>query len=113
MPGSPVLRMKTYPPSHQFSLVQAVEAAPTLAALQERVRESQRCLKRIEQLIPATLRRQVKAGPIHDQEWCLLVGHTAAATKLRQLVPLFLQALAQEEGLQVTAIRIKVQTTPR
>lgn len=105
--------MKTYPSSHQFSLVQAVEAAPTLAALQERVRESQRCLKRIEQLIPATLRRQVQAGPIHDQEWCLLVGHTAAATKLRQLVPLFLQALAQEEGLQVTAIRIKVQTTPR
>ena len=112
MSGRPVLRMKTYPSSHQFSLVQAVEAAPTLAALQERVRESQRCLKRIEQLIPATLRRQVQAGPIHDQEWCLLVGHTAAATKLRQLVPLFLQALSLQD-LQVTAIRIKVQTTPR
>ncbi len=95
-----------------FSLQQAADAAPSLAALQERVRASQRCLQRIEHLIPHTLRRQVKAGPLDGTEWCLLVGSSAASTKLRQLQPAFLQALAQE-GLQVSAIRIKVQATAR
>lgn len=104
--------MKSLAPRHQYSLEQAVQAAPTLAALQERIRESQRCLQRIQHLIPGPLRRQVQAGPIQDQEWCLLVGNTAASSKLRQLVPAFLQALTQE-GLEVSAIRIKVQTGPR
>ncbi len=99
--------------SHQtLSLAQAAGAAPSLAALQERIRASQRCMAHIQPMIPATLRRHVKAGPINGTEWCLLVGSAAASTKLRQLLPAFLQALAQG-GLQVTAIRIKVQSTPR
>ncbi|MFM6985851.1 MAG: hypothetical protein ACKOXQ_04385 [Hydrogenophaga sp.] len=98
----------SYLSRHQFSLEEAVSAAPSLAALQEQVRASQSCLKRIEHLIPAPLWRQIHAGPIQGEEWCLLVSHTAAATKLRQLVPLFLQALAQESPA-VSTIRIKVQ----
>lgn len=106
--------MSTAPRSHHqmFSLEQAAGAAPSLAALQERIRESQRCMERVQHLIPATMRRHVKAGPIEDTEWCLLVGNAAASTKLRQLLPALLQALAQG-GVQVSAIRIKVQATPR
>lgn len=105
--------MSTAHRSHQtFSLEQAAGASPSLAALQERIRESQRCMERIQHLIPAAMRRHVKAGPIDDTEWCLLVGNAAASTKLRQLLPALLQALAQA-GLQVSAIRIKVQATPR
>ena len=105
--------MSTAIRSHQmFSLEQAADAAPPLAALQARIRESQHCMERVQHLIPATMRRHVKAGPIEDTEWCLLVGNAAASTKLRQLLPALLQTLAQE-GQQVSAIRIKVQTAPR
>lgn len=91
-----------------LSLEQAVGAAPTLAALQQRIRESQRCLELVKHLIPTSLRQHVKAGPIEESEWCLLVGSAAASTKLRQLLPLLQQALTRN-GAQVSAIRIKVQ----
>jgi len=97
--------------SHRtFSLEQAAQAAPSLAALQQRIRASERCMEQVQPLIPATMRKHVKAGPIHGTEWCLLVGNPAVSTKLRQLLPSLLQALANG-GLQVNAIRIKVQST--
>jgi hypothetical protein len=95
-----------------FSLEQAAGAAPSLAALQERIRTSQRCMEQVQHLIPQAMRRQVKAGPIQDNEWCLLVGSAAASTKLRQLLPALQQTLT-EKGLQVSAIRIKVQAVDR
>lgn len=95
-----------------FSLEEAAGAAPSLAALQERIRTSQRCLERVQHLIPQAMRRHVKAGPLQDSEWCLLVGNAAASAKLRQLQPALLQALGQS-GLEVSAIRIKVQTAPK
>ncbi len=58
------------------------------------------------------MRRHVKAGPIEEAEWCLLVGNAAASTKLRQLLPTLLLTLARE-GSQVSAIRIKVQAAQR
>lgn len=91
-----------------LSLEQAVGEAPSLAALQERIRVSQHCLQLVRPLIPSTLRQHVKAGPIQDNEWCILVGSAAASTKLRQLLPSMLQVLTQS-GAQVNAIRIKVQ----
>ena len=69
-------------------------------------------MERIQHLIPASMRRHVKAGRIEEAEWCLLVGNAAASTKLRQLLPTLLLTLARE-GSQVSAIRIKVQTAPR
>lgn len=95
-----------------LSLEQAVGAAPTLAALQERIRESRWCLDQVQHLIPVTLRPHVRPGPLQDQEWCLLVGSAAASTKLRQLLPALQTALTQK-GAQVNAIRIKVQTPGR
>ncbi len=95
-----------------FSLEEAAGAAPSLAALQERIRASQRCMEQVQHLIPMAMRRHVKAGPLQDSEWCLLVGNAAASTKLRQLQPALLQALRQS-GQEVSAIRIKVQAAPR
>ena len=96
----------------QFTLEQAVQAAPSLAGLQERVRESQRCMDLIRHLLTEAMRRHVTAGPIDDTEWCLLVANAAASTKLRQLLPVLERTLAQS-GRQVTAIRIKVQASTR
>lgn len=105
--------MTTAPRRHtMFSLEQAADAAPSLAALQARVRESQQCMEQVKHLIPTAMRRHVKAGPIQDAEWCLLVGSAAASTKLRQLLPALQQALTQA-GLQINAIRIKVQVATR
>lgn len=95
-----------------FTLEQAVDAAPSLASLQERIRDSQRYLDEVRNLLPTALRSQVQAGPVTDHEWCMLVGNSAVSTKLRQLVPLLLATL-NEKGAQITAIRIKVQTPVR
>jgi hypothetical protein len=99
-------------PSSVFSLQEAVGAAPTLAQLRVRAEASQRCLTLVRPLLPAGLRSLVKAGPWDEGEWCLLVGNAAAAAKLRQLVPAMRDAL-HENGAQVSAIRIKVQTPGR
>jgi hypothetical protein len=93
-----------------LSLEQAVDSAPSLAALQQRIRHSQRCLEWIKPVLPTGLRKQVKAGPIQDAEWCVLVSNASVSTKLRQLLPLLLSTLNQN-GAQVNTIRIKVQAS--
>ena len=47
-----------------------------------------------------------------DDEWCLLVKSAAASTKLRQLLPSFLQRL-NDSGVRLSHIRIKVQIPGR
>lgn len=95
-----------------LSLEQAVDSAPSLAALQQRIRDSQRCLEWIQPALPTGLRKQIKAGPIQEKEWCLLVSNASVSTKLRQLLPMLLNIL-NENGAQVNAIRIKVQVDGR
>ncbi len=95
---------------HQsVSLMQAAEAAPMLARLAELTRDSRARLQAVEPLIPAALRTTIKAGPIDGDAWCLLVSSTAAAAKLRQLVPA-LEASLRSRGWAVNSIRVKVQT---
>jgi len=98
--------------SNILTLVEAVESAPSLAALQQRIRMSQACLQHIQPLIPVSLKPHLSAGPVEAQEWCLLVTHAAASTKLRQLVPAMLKIFARS-GLPITSIRIKLQTAKR
>ncbi|WP_297654078.1 hypothetical protein [Hydrogenophaga sp.] len=99
-------------PQTMLSLEQAVGSAPSLAALQERIRESRWCLDQVRHLIPVSLLPHVLPGPLQDREWCLLVASAAASTKVRQLLPSLQQTLTQR-GAQVNAIRIKVQTPGR
>ena len=92
---------------HAVPLHQAAEEAPTLARLAQLARESGERLKAIEQVIPAPLRSSVRPGPIDGTTWCLLVDSSAAAAKLRQLLPVLQQKL-NSSGWQVTAIRLKL-----
>jgi hypothetical protein len=93
---------------HPVTLLQAAEESPTLAALAQRARESGERLQAVQPLIPASLRSAVRAGPIEGTGWCLLVDSSAAAAKLRQLVPA-LQAHLCSRGWEVNSIRLKVQ----
>lgn len=88
-------------------VLQAVEESPTLAQLSRLARQSSERLALIRPVLPATLRALVRPGVPEPGAWCLLVPHAAAATKLRQLVPLMVRAL-EDGGEPVQSIRIKV-----
>ena len=92
---------------HPVTLQQAAEESPTLAKLAQLARESGERLKAVELLIPASLRPAVKPGPIDGPAWCLLVESSAAAAKLRQVLPALVAHLC-ERGWDVTSIRLKV-----
>lgn len=92
---------------HPVSVHQAAEEAPSLARLAQLARESGERLKAIQSCIPAPLRPSVRPGPIDGTTWCLLVDSSAAAAKLRQLLPV-LQSRLNSSGYQVTAIRLRL-----
>ena len=92
-----------------LTLQQAADGSPTLAGLLARARDASERLAAIEELIPAELRRAVRAGPAEGDVWCLLVQGSAAAAKLRQLTPRLVTRL-KSRGWDVATIRLKVQT---
>lgn len=99
---------KALQPRSATSLQQAVQQAPTLSRLAAAASKSQACLDALNSLLPAALRKGIKAGPLEDDQWCLLAANSAVAAKLRQLSPTLLEQL-RTQGWEITAIRIKVQ----
>ena len=96
------------PKSHRSASVgQALDAAAALQPLRARLAASAARLDTIRPLLPAALRRALLAGPIDDEEWCLLVPHSAAAAKIRQLLPALRTAL-EAAGHPRRDIRIRV-----
>ncbi len=91
------------------SLQQASDQSPTLASLAARVHDTNERLGAVLELVPAEMRSAVVAGPVEDGVWCLLVQGSAAAAKLRQLLPA-LQARLRSRGWEDATIRLKVQT---
>lgn len=88
-------------------IADALSASSPLARLGERLRESAAMLESVRPLLPGPLGAHVRAGPLDEAGWSLLVGHAAAAAKLRQLVP-HLEARLADRGHAVTSVRIKV-----
>ena len=86
---------------------QALQRSEMLQQLGERMHQSSARLLAIRDRLPPSLRAQVQPGPIEDQVWCLLVPNSAAAAKLRQLLPSLLEQLATTD-LAVRVIRVKV-----
>ncbi|HMO46217.1 MAG TPA: DciA family protein [Rubrivivax sp.] len=91
-----------------LALGEALDQSRPLTSLLRRLQESQARLAAVRELLPETLRSQVRPGPLDDAGWSLLVPGGAAASKLRQLMPQ-LQAALQQQGWPATTIRIRVQ----
>lgn len=96
--------------NQSVTVMQATEESPTLARLAALATDSGTRLKAIVPLIPVALRTRIKPGPIDGTQWCLIVENNAVAAKLRQLLP-SLEAHLRTEGWEITAIRLKVQTS--
>ena len=94
-------------PSGTLALGEALDQSQPLTSLLRRLQESQARLAAVRDLLPDALRGQVRAGPLDDAGWSLLVPGGAAAAKLRQLLPQ-LQATLQQQGWPATTIRIRV-----
>jgi hypothetical protein len=90
------------------SLHRALDASETLAGLARRLRESQQRLDAIAPLLPEPLRREVRAGPIDEEGWSVLVSNAAVAAKLRHLLPRLEEALQARSFRQLpTRVRVR------
>lgn len=88
-------------------MAEALAQSTPLAALLERVRESEARLEMVRGELPPGLSGQVRAGPLDDEGWTLLVTSGAAAAKLKQCLPRLQLALLARGRAELT-IRVKV-----
>jgi hypothetical protein len=88
-------------------LASALDGSEPLARLLERVRQSHARFEVIRPLLPATLQGVVRAGPLDEDGWALLVDHGAAAAKLRQMLP-DLEAALTARGWP-GAVKVRIQ----
>lgn len=94
-------------PSAHLSIATALDRNDALTGLLQRVQGSRARLEAVAGLLPPALRADIRAGPLDDTRWVLLVPNAAAAAKLRQLLPTLDGALASA-GFNGPAVRIKV-----
>jgi hypothetical protein len=90
-----------------FNLATALDRSEPLNSLMQRLRDSRARFDAIAALLPAGLQHDVRPGPLDDTSWVLLVGHAAAAAKVRQLLP-SLEDRLRSLGWHGPAIKIKV-----
>jgi hypothetical protein len=74
----------------------------------QRMRESQARLAALAQLLPPGLTDGIRAGPLDETAWVLLVAHSASAAKIRQMLPV-LEAALKASGWSGPPIKIKVR----
>lgn len=89
---------------------EALSRSTPFAKLLLLMRESNARFDAIRNVLPAALAAHVKPGPVDENGWTVLVANASVASKLRQLQPRLESAL-KHSGREVTAIRIKVQST--
>jgi hypothetical protein len=101
--------MASSPIPHQVPLAAALRGSDSLAGLLQRIRQSQARLDAIAPLLPEPLRQAVRPGPLDDAGWSLLVANSAAAAKLRQMLP-GLQGHLLQQGWPEVQIRLRVRS---
>ena len=89
-------------------LAEALRRSTPLAQLRARLKDSNDRFQAIRAAVPDALAAHVMPGPVDEEGWTVLAANAAVAAKLRQLKPR-LEAILQQRGWQVTAVRIKVQ----
>ncbi|MDP2005145.1 MAG: DciA family protein [Rubrivivax sp.] len=89
------------------SVAAALGRSEPLSSLLQRMRASKARLEAIAPLLPPGLADGIRAGPLDDSAWVLLVSHAAAAAKLRQMLPA-LESTLREHGWPGPPIKIKV-----
>lgn len=94
-------------PSRSWTVLQATQQSPTLARLAELATDSAARLQSVRPLLPPALRQCVKAGPVEEGVWCLVVDNNAVASKVRQLLPALIAHL-RTKGWDIAEIRVKV-----
>ncbi len=92
------------------NLDRAMAGSAPLAGLLAGHRQSQACFQLILPRLPAAIRPMVRPGPIDEGCWTLFAEHAAAASKLRQLLPLLLDAVTAHER---SVRELKVKILPR
>ena len=90
----------------------ALARSEPLGRLMQRLRESNDCLDAVRALLPAGLANEVRAGPLDDLGWTLLVSGSAAAAKVRQLLPR-IEAALLEHRKRAIAVRVKIAPPSR
>ena len=88
-------------------VLKAMSQAPGLAGLAQQAKHSADCLRLVTPLIPISMRSGVQAGPLEENQWCLIAANSAVAAKLRQLTPA-IAAHLRTHGKNVQEIRIKI-----
>jgi hypothetical protein len=91
----------------QVRIDAALQGNESLSSLLQRMQQSQARLKAVQPLLAEGLAAAVQAGPLDDGGWSLLVGHAAAAAKLRQLLPQ-LQDSLRAQGFADVPIRLRL-----
>jgi hypothetical protein len=91
------------------SVMEAIAQSDTLSGMLSMHQTSTAYLNTLKPLLAPDLFAQVKAGPIDETSWCLLINHNSAAAKLRQLLP-DIGAHLRSKGYPVQQIRLKVMS---
>jgi hypothetical protein len=94
----------------RFSAISAAEALENSVALGQvakRIAASNHYFAAVKAHLPPALRAAVRAGPLDDKSWCLLVTSSATAAKLKQLLPLLKLQLSLQ-NIEVPLIRVKI-----
>lgn len=94
-------------PSRTVGIDQALAASEPLTQLSRRMQASQERLAAVLPLLPPAMRSAVRAGPIDEDGWSLLVASNAVAAKLRQMVPT-LEARLRANGFNGPPVRVKL-----
>jgi hypothetical protein len=99
------------PPSvpDALSLRSVLAQCEPLQRLQQRLAETQTRMDAVRPLLPPGLCACVRAGPLDQESWTLLVSNAAVAAKLRHYLPRLSSEL-KRRGLSPAELRVRVLT---